>query len=365
MAQGDQGTRDRTRWRIARRAAAAGVALLVVLAAGELVLRVTDRAPDPPGPRSRPGLPTISGPYAASRRNVEGNFHGAWFRSDRFGFRGPNRARSRSPEVLRILVTGESVTLGGGLLEESTYAGRLETRLREGRPPVVAEVVNAAYGGANAGMALDRLRDAMNAYGGDVLVYGHSLDDIRGEGFAEPPEDERRADRRWRALRQSRVHLVRLLPSLRRAVLDRWDREARDRGNPFFWNYLRNPTAWRHFEGELHRFAHYAGQREGCGVLFVLGSMQELGPFHRFGPIYDKLAAAARERGLTPVIALDESLWGHRSRALMRSAYDPHPNRAGHDLLAEALARGVRSLPGRCLAPGRPTAWPPVSEPSS
>jgi hypothetical protein len=357
MSEDENEPSTQARPRRGMRRALLGTLLAIVGAALglELELRRTDRPPSPLPPVRHPGLPRLRDSLDLATPKIRGNFRHAFHRTDRFGFRGRDYTRSRGAASIRILVAGDSVAMGAGVEEEQTYALRLQARLREhpDRPPT--EVINAGLGGGDIAHAVERLRGAMNLYGGDILVYGFTLDDIKLRAYQDPPEKEKKPAH-WKHLEESRIHVLRILPAARRWLLDRWDPAARDRGHWLFWNYFRNPAVWREFEQVLDRLAAYAETRDGCGVVLTHTALEELGPFHRFGPIYERVSQASRSRGLEVANSFEE-FWGRRSLQLRRGTFDPHPNPQGHDLLAKSLANAVLRLPDRCWDTGRPRTW--------
>ena len=63
--------------------------------------------------------------------------------------------------------------------------------------------------------------------------------------------------------------------------------------------------------------------------------------------IYERIGEAAEARGLHAIQSLS-ALVGRNEASLRVSYYDWHPNRAGHALLAQALADGIDALPAEC-----------------
>jgi lysophospholipase L1-like esterase len=71
---------------------------------------------------------------------------------------------------------------------------------------------------------------------------------------------------------------------------------------------------------------------------------------HPLKPIYERIASAATERGLT-VTESFPYFRGHNPKSLHVGPTDTHPNAAGHRILARALLEGLQSLPSRCWEP--------------
>ncbi len=86
------------------------------------------------------------------------------------GFRGPSYPLGRHEGILRIVGIGDSVMFGWGLSESDSFPRQLEHMLREGEPPIRAEVVNLAVPGYNTAMEVAVLEKAGLAYRPDIVL---------------------------------------------------------------------------------------------------------------------------------------------------------------------------------------------------
>ena len=95
------------------------------------------------------------------------------------GFRDTREFTYEKPEgTLRVLVLGDSFTIGYEVGQDETYSAVLERYLRRGRPDV--EVINAGMSGSSTAEALILLEKEGIKYDPDVVVlgyYGNDLDD--------------------------------------------------------------------------------------------------------------------------------------------------------------------------------------------
>jgi lysophospholipase L1-like esterase len=330
------------------------VSVALVLVAAELLARATDPAPARPAPHPPapagddvPVLESLGEIY--NRRNVRGTWRGVFVRTNSFSLRGPEYTRTPPPGVFRIAIGGDSFTMGLGVDEADTYPAQLERLLADdGRPPPV-QVINAGLSGININNAVGRLGQAAELYHPHLLVLGFTSNDIEGRHYrklASGAVDAAIDAARWR-FKRSQSHLLRRLwprwVSLREALspspgsyLDELET-----------NYFENPAAWDDVRLGLDRLAQLARERGRCAHLLLHTSLGELGWIHPERRIYERVAAAARERG----VSVTESFpyfRGRRAASLWVRPGDPHPNAAGNAILARALRDGLRALPPTC-----------------
>jgi lysophospholipase L1-like esterase len=99
------------------------------------------------------------------------------------GFRGPEIAETKPAGGLRILVLGDSITMGEGVQEEETYVRRLEEYLRGG--PRAVETINGGVGDTGTKEQVDILKERGLKLDPDVIIVGFFLNDSRPPwGFA-------------------------------------------------------------------------------------------------------------------------------------------------------------------------------------
>ena len=337
--------------------ALAAASVLVSLLAAEGIARLAWREAVVPSrsippewrdlPRFAPG-PTFLTDLV--KPNARGLVAGALFETNSAGFRGREYSRAKPPGVFRIVVIGDSWTMGWGVTLEESYAGRLERALPSQRSDQAYEVLNMGVSGFNAYSALRRFESLALEFDPDLLVYGFTVNDIEGPDYRET-----------RDLKIFQVDRFRRSPLRLWTILGpRWEslRAA-------FWpapksyideldeNYFRNPKAWKLLATSIGRMGVRLRKRSMCGVLLIHTHPYELGVLHPYHRYYDRVAKLAERAGLFVVPSFAE-FRGHRGPELWVGSYDDHPNAAGHELLARALLRGLAGLPSRCWVRAEP-----------
>ncbi len=323
--------------------AAAGVAL--VLAVGEGLARLTWPTP---AALPDPDLPALT-MADLGKSHLRGVFLGQLLRTNSRGLRGPEYAEKPPPGVFRIAIAGDSFVMGWGVAEEEAYPSVLAGLLNRDDAGRRFEVINGGLPGANTRVAMERLTAVAAAYRPQLLVYGVTINDIEGPAFEHhsPAAKKLQLFARYLRFSQSPSYLLRVLGPRWVYLQEKVAPTLRSRTEELRHNYLDNPRAWRDFTTGLDRLAALARERGVCGHVLLHTQLQDLGPDHPFHEVYDRIAAAATERGLS-VTRSFPFFEGMRPSELIIAFHDIHPNPAGHALLAEALFDDLEKLPPRC-----------------
>ena len=284
------------------------------------------------------------------RPNSDKYFMGVRYRFNSQGIRGPERTPYPKPGVFRIIVVGDSVTMGHGVAEEDTYPALLEQKLNAAAMADRFEVINLGISNANLASVVERLNTLGVPLHPDLIVYGFTLNDIeetdayRRSGAG--PVGVARLEN-FRRFRHSPFYLLRAVwPRLMSLQELLWTEPG-----TYAWelndNYFDNEEAWRIFDGGLAGLANVGARLGVCVNVLIHTHIYYLNRFHPFVPVYKKVEAAAETHGLSVTESLPYLL-GHPADALKVSWLDPHPNAAGDRLLAQALYDGLLRLPDGC-----------------
>jgi lysophospholipase L1-like esterase len=347
--------------------ALAGLAALLILA--ELLVRVSwrDGAPagePPPGPGDEAAshamegdLPVLRSVFELGRKNVRGIHKGLPFRTNSAGFRGPDVAKRPEPGVFRIVVAGDSVTMGSGVWEKQAYPALLEARLNERAEGIRYEVLNLGLSGINTKWVARRIETIGLPHHPHLIVYGYTMDDIDGPASISTVTKETARARRERLERfaNSPSQLLRagwpVAVELAEILLE----PVGTREHDLYFNYFENPKAWGIVEHELDRMAALAEAAGICVHVLVHTGNDQLRRLFPHRRINRRIEQAARQRGFS-VTQTYPYFRGRDPDALRLSPFNQHPNAAAHELLASALHDGLQALPERCWAAG--PAWP-------
>jgi lysophospholipase L1-like esterase len=185
------------------------------------------------------------------------------------------------------------------------------------------------------------------AYHPDIAVYGFTINDIEGPHYIKSVN----AKHRPVGLENSPFALWRVVGHGYVALRERWLPPVGTYAYELAQNYFDNPAAWADFTAVLDRLRDIDTQHGICTVMLIHTHLVTLNALHPFVQIYNKVAAAGRERGFLVIPSLPAFL-GRKDKDLWVSASDPHPNAEGHRILAETLVAGLAALPETCWETG-------------
>jgi lysophospholipase L1-like esterase len=328
------------------------MSLLLVVGVGELALRILTmrndariRAVRADLREAEGALPVLTGTLGISRPNLRGIHKGVLVRTDSSGLRGPERGPAE-PGVTRLITAGDSFTFGSGTAEADIYATRLPSLLDQRRPGERHEVINAGLSGGHIDSIMKRLESAIGTYRPGLFVYGYTMNDIEGPDYVMLPRDAN--TREWLAWAGKHPLLIIRFVTWRFFTISRAPSPAEERyPRELMRNYFENERAWSRVLEGLDRFAAMTEKADVCGHLLLHTQLQYLDDEHPFHPVYERVAEAARARGLT-VTDPFPAYAGHEPKSLWISEVDSHPNAEGHRILAEQLAEDLLALPERC-----------------
>lgn len=342
------------------------VSVVFALALAELVVRalpdeqeVAPAPPPAPLPPELQGLPRLHSVRDLIAPNQRGVFKGVLYRTNSRGVHGPEYAPVPPPGTFRIVVVGDSYTMGQGVPEDEAYPAVAQAVLNARGDGVHYEVLNLGVSGFSIHHSMRRLEKVGLGYHPHLVVYGFTPNDIMGADYVETTPEQRQALREeLDRFRDSPSKLLRLVwPRLVLARSALWPLPGTYE-HTLEDNYFRNAAAARSFAEGLDELARVTRARGICGHVFIHTRMNQLW-IHPFTRIYRHVAKLARERGLTAQISYP-FFRGRDASALRISVVDTHPNAEGQRLHAEALVAGLDELPPECF---RPESFEPLPEP--
>jgi lysophospholipase L1-like esterase len=295
---------------------------------------------------------------------------------NREGFRDRDFSIAKPPGSRRIVVIGDSVTFGNLLPLAETYAKQLEALLRDRGESV--EVLNFGVGGYDTLQEVALFEHSALRFDPDVVVVGYSANDLsmfspnlhyirRLTNYASPIYHLRVAQfvAVWRDrllltraataanteeayLEANREHIADVSGDAalakRRARLERYlEAHPKAAAHPILGMYASSSRIGK-LRFALGRLAALAREREIPVVMVIVPSLAapSFEPGFRFA--YDIAEHEASRLGFE-VVRLDDAFLEAGLANLRVIPSDPHPNREGHRMIAEALTEVLAAGP--------------------
>ncbi len=278
---------------------------------------------------------------------------GVTFEINALGLRGPEVVKPKPPGVFRILVLGDSVTLGYGVPEEASYPRVLEQLARGGR----VEVINAGTSGHHTIDQVGFLEHYGLALEPDLVVTGFTYSDLEPplklvirDGVGYDATENVAFIPPWvkKTLRHSRLYLA--IGRARWAMANRTPDAASDpkaRDEIFL-------AKWPEQQGPVNRLVAVCDEHRLPLVIAYLPAQAEVARGVEYPALIERLAALGRPNvhfvNTVPRFAAENS------PGSLFLPFDPvHPNSRGHRVMARTLADDAflaKALPaGATFAP--------------
>lgn len=318
---------------------AAGMAIALVLAAGEATVRLI--------PRRAGFVDTGVGERAASTLHLPD-----------FRDRPPPGAKREGS--FRLLAVGDSFPWGYGVYADDAWPRRLERRLAAARPGLDLELVNWSRPGWNTEQAWQSVRLRLDVLAPDLVLLGFTLNDCE-------PTNMKARDELIEVLRRRSpgAALSRALyagSAFYRLFWDRFENRRQRRAFVAHYEGIYRGESWRHCREAMAAFGAAAAEREVPLLLVIFPVFDsQLDDSYSYRRLHNKMTSAAHQMGIE-VLDLLGGFRGMDGRRLALTPYtDPHPSELAHRVAAD-LIEGY--LMNRGLVPESTGADAPGSEKS-
>jgi lysophospholipase L1-like esterase len=303
------------------------------------------------------------------------------YRTNRDGLVPFDARREKEPGRLRIMVFGDSMVVGRAVPQELIYTARLEALLNEAGIP--AEVVNAGVQGYSTDQALLWMERLLPLYHPDIVLYGSTHNDFGGNSSREasrqskpsfalvggrlrlqlPQGNELRRSSGLRFWLQYSAAYRAIAPKVfeLRARLHGWQEQSLYglRQQVYVDPEAIEVIDWPLYGALLQRMQRAA---EKVGARFLFFAHPELpevwapyieatrGGLGHPRAVYDRyvyerrIGEVARALGITFVPSIDYFRERQERGPFHLLPFDAHLSPAGHALMAELLAREIRTV---------------------
>lgn len=291
-------------------------------------------------PERVPGVKVQVRPYAVYEHRYDSNPRGYFdandgivYTTNRWGFRGPDFDIARRAGTMRVMVLGDSFTVGEGVKLEDTFCTRLEPLLsaRSGRP---VEVLRVAVSGWGTTDEIAYYEQVAVKWRPDLVIVAYVLNDAGYSGGLDLFED-------FRATYEGRSLKWSYLASYVHAA---WGR--RSLGRRYVASLVEDSLAdrapWRRSLQGLSQGKELAESTGSDFLVCIFPFLFDLTRTYPLAPVHERVRTYCERSGIE-VLDLFPAFEGRRDIDLWVHPSDQHPNAEGHRIAAEAIGQAILS----------------------
>ena len=262
--------------------------------------------------------------------------------TNQFGLRGGATTLRKPEKTYRILVVGDSLTMGWGVEQDQTFSAVLERRMNA-EPPhgfpasVRYEVLNLGVGNYNTVQEVTLLRSVGLQFDPDLILLAYFIND------AEPTTQVR-----YNYLLEHSYLCALLASRLRRLPFGTGSLSYKDYYRGL---YTSGQPGWLAEQAAFRELAKLAQHEKIPIIVYILPELHDLSAAYPFLDIHQEVAKFVAGLGL-PIVDLLPEFSGYSPEInLWVTPTDAHPNAIAHSIIAKGIHNSLASaLPGRTVA---------------
>ena len=261
------------------------------------------------------------------RPNKRGTFMGVTLVTNALGLRNREIALEKKPGVTRVLMLGDSLTLGWGVPEEETTSRLLERLLNKDGDGSF-EVINTGVGNYNTSMEVTSFLTRGYKLHPDIVILNYFVNDAE----VTPRESTNPLFKSYAA-----VFLAGKLDAVWRSHL--W---GKDWLSYYSDLYAKGQPGWLKAQAAIRSLAAYCKKNRIALLVVSYPELHHLKPYP-----FAKITEAARrvaEENSVPFLDLLPAIEHLEPKALWVSPTDAHPNSIADQAFAESINSFLRSL---------------------
>ena len=264
------------------------------------------------------------------RPNRQAFLMGVQFDTNSKGLRDREFSYEKPPGKLRIVMLGDSLTVGWGTKFEETFPKRIEHLYADRGIP--AEVINTGVGNYNTIQEVEYYVTEGYKYDPDIVVLNFFVNDAEPVPAAHPPSTILR-------ICYSCIFVAGRIDSLFREIFAK-----KDWADYYLGLYGDDGEAKGWLDAKAY-VAKLAAFTKAHGTKLLIANLPELHDVqhYRLQRITDLVHEAADENGV-PFVDLLPYVQGVPSPELWVTPPDPHPNGLAHKLFAEGIYEALEKL---------------------
>jgi hypothetical protein len=263
------------------------------------------------------------------RKNAEAFLQGVSIRTNELRMRDRPRTEKAAPGTRRVLILGDSITLGWGVPQDRTYSAVLETRLAAhgaGR----YEVLNAGVGNYTLSRMIGYYDFALSRLEPETVVLAFYLTNA-----------SREQESSLARIFDTPLHFPVFLWSRGLRVYSRFSKSASFRQH-YLDLYRDGGSEYETFQAQLRDFARRVRAEERNLLLVSVPDVRYASEKpYPFQSISDRVLSIGREAGAA-TLDLTPSVADLSPRVAVNSVEDRHPAALAHERFADAILGALR-----------------------
>ena len=260
--------------------------------------------------------------------NSQGKFMGVSISTNSLGLRNREISNSKDPSVTRILMLGDSLTLGWGVRAKGTTSEILENILNHNGADQKYEVINTGVGNYNTSMEVAYFVKKGYKLKPDIVILNYFIND------AEPTP---RYQNNW-LMRHlySMVYIAGKVDIVRRTYFGGNDWKSYYEGL-----YDTNRPSWTRTKLAIHNLAVYCRKNNIDLILVNYPELHQLDPYP-FAEITKKVEMVATENKI-PFVDLLPTIANEDPQSLWVSPTEAHPNEKANEVFAKEISSYLKT----------------------
>jgi lysophospholipase L1-like esterase len=260
------------------------------------------------------------------KNNSKAHLMGVDISINSLGLRDREYSLGKPKNVYRIMVLGDSITLGWGVDQRDCYPQQLEEMLRKNvssKTGVDYEVINTGVGNYNTVQELAYFKDEGYRLNPDMIILGFHIND------AEP------VPRKTKSFFLNHSHLMVLFWSKMNMIMSRFS----PRHNYIdYYNSLYRDSypGWIRCQNALKELKNYCSNNNKKLLVVLIPELHDLSNAYPFKEAYKKVEDFVKSQSIS-YLDLYPYFKGRTREELWVSYEDAHPNKTGHEIIARGI----------------------------
>jgi len=272
-----------------------------------------------------PAVPEMSHEHAP---NLNAQLMGVEVSTNSFGYRDSEYSKEKQPGIYRILLLGDSLTLGWGAENSCTFARLLETwlndKLTKDGSKTRVQVINTGIGNYNTSQELASFEAKGQTFKPDMVILNYFIND------AEPTPNKKA----FFLARYSYLYMW-MWGRINTVSRNLITHETFDK---YYSDLYRNEApGWIKTQEALTRIGKMSRQDGFTLVMSLLPELHAVGPNYFFQDVHNKVLTAAASAGIDRIVDTTALFANEEPSSLWVTPDDAHPNCKAHRIIAQGI----------------------------